>query len=220
MIVPIILSLAFSFAPDEASQRYLDCLNLIEADIQTGRRAAQLWAAEGGAADAEHCLALADISAGFLKLGAARLEAIASRKDAGDDYVRARLLAQSAETWMNAGNFEQAASAIVSAFELAPDSGELHLTAARVHAANGAQQKVVAAITSAEQAGFFSLNGYLLRGRANLQLGDTEAAAIDVVSALSINPTNVDALTLRGDVQRAGVVIDVSITPRPPADHN
>lgn len=210
LFIAMLLS-AFSFAPDDASERYLDCLTLIESDFEMGRRAAQIWTDEGGGANAQHCLALADIAADFPKLGAARLEGIAQRKDAGDDLVRARLYAQAAEAWLSANETRMAEGAIKAAFEHAPDAGELHLTAAMVHAAGRRHQQVVAAITAAEQAGFISVRGFILRGRANLTLGDTEAAAHDTVAALSLQPTNVDALTLRGDVQRAGIVIDVDL---------
>ena len=211
MIGFLALLSAFTLAPDSASDRYLDCLLLIEEDVEVGRRAAQLWAGEGGGADAQHCLAMADIAAGFEKLGAARLADIAERKDAGDDYVRARLLAQAAEAWLEAGEPDEAAAAIEAAFAYAPDSGELHLTAAKTHAAKGKWHQAIAAVSTAEQAGFASADAYVVRGKGRLKIGDTEAAAEDVVRALSIEPTNIDALTLRGDVQRAGVAIDVGL---------
>lgn len=202
---------AFALAPGEATERYLDCLLLVEEDVETGRRAAQLWAGEGGGADAQHCLAMADIAAGFSKLGAARLEELAQRKDAGDDYVRARLFAQAAEAWLDAGETEAASSAVATAFEHAPDAAELHLTAAMVHAAAGKWHETIAAVSAAEQAGLGNAESFVLRGKARLFLGDAEGAAEDVVNALSIEPTNIDALTLRGDVQRAGVVIEVNL---------
>ncbi len=205
---------AFTLAPAEASDRYLDCLLLIEKDIEVGRRAAQIWAAEGGGVNAQHCLAMADIAAGFGKLGAARLEDIAKRHDAGDELVRARLYAQAAEAWLETEEVAFAEAAIAAAFEHAPEAGELHLTVAKIKAANDDWHHVIAAISAAEKAGFASADGFVQRGRARLAIGDTEGAAVDVVNALSIEPTNIDALTLRGDVQRAGVQIDVSLSDR------
>ncbi len=206
---------AFALAPAEASDRYLDCLLLIEKDVELGRRAAQIWASEGGGANAQHCLAMADIAAGFGKLGAARLEDIAKRTDAGDDLVRARLYAQAAEAWLEANESDYAEAAIATAFEYAPGAGELYLTEAKIKAANDDWHHVIAAVTTAEEANIGSADGYILRGRARLAIGDTEGAAVDVVNALSIEPTNIDALTLRGDVQRAGVTIDVSLREQP-----
>ena len=206
----ILVAIAFALAA-EASDRYLDCLLLIEGDIETGRRAAQLWAAEGGGVSAQHCLAMADIAAGFAKLGAARLEAIAEREDAGDGLARGRLYAQAAGAWLEAGEPEFAEAALAAAFELAPGAGELHLTDANIRIAQEDWHGAIAAVDAAEKAGAVSADGFVGRGRARLAIGDTEGAAVDVVNALSIEPTNIDALTLRGDVQRAGVQIDVSL---------
>src|SRR5690606_19581999 len=86
---------AFSLSP-----RYADCIQFVEADLDIGRIAAQQWVSEGGGSEARHCLAIADLKAGFPKLSALRLEEIAQRKDAGDDYVRARVLSQAAEAWL------------------------------------------------------------------------------------------------------------------------
>lgn len=211
----IILLAPFTLAPDDASDRYLDCLVLIEEDVQVGRRAAQLWAEEGGGANAQHCQAIADLAAGFTKLGAARLEDLSQRKDAGDDLVRARIYVQAAEAWLRAEATDNAERAIAAAFELAPDAGELHLTAASIHLAAERYTQVIAAVDTAEQAGFISTKGFIERGKASLATGNAEAAAEDVVNALTLEPYNIDALTLRGDVQRAGITIDVALgTPR------
>lgn len=198
--------------PAEAPDRYLDCLLLVEQDIEMGRRAAQLWAAEGGGANAQHCLALADIAAGFVKLGAARLEAVAKRNDAGDALAQARLYAQAADAWLEADEIGFANTAIATAFAIAPDAAELYLTDAKVKAARRDWHRVIAAVSAAEKGGVASANGFVLRGRARLETGDTEGAAADTVNALSVDPVNIDALTLRGDVQRAGVQIDVVLT--------
>ena len=99
---PLCLSLsAAAQAPEEQlDPRYADCVQLLDADLDLGRVAAQQWVDEGGGAEARHCLAVADLKAGFPKLAALRLEQIAQRKDAGDDYVRARIYSQAAEAWL------------------------------------------------------------------------------------------------------------------------
>lgn len=215
MIIPALFLASAVAAPSDANPRYLDCVILVEADLEVGRLAAQQWASEGGGADAQHCLAVADLAAGFPKLAAARLEDIAQRKDAGDDYVRARLLAQAAYSWLQAKELTYAEDAINRAFAMAPDSGELQLTAAQIYAAQEKWPQVVDAVTAAEDSGFASSAAYVLRGRAYLELGDYQTAAQDVVNALSIDSTNVDALVLRGELQQTGIVIDVYIGDEP-----
>lgn len=192
----------------ETSQ-YQKCIALIRADTEAGRLHAQQWVSTGGGADARHCLAIADLEAGFPKLAAARLEEIAERKDAGDDFVRARVLAQASEAWLKAGETSNAQSTITEALLLVPDSGELQLTAAKVLAALDQWQEVIKAVDAAEEAGIVSVDTFVLRGRGYYTVGNYETAAQDVVNALSIAPTNIDALMLRGDLQQTGIVIDV-----------
>ena len=96
-----------------------------------------------------------------------RLEEIAQRKDAGDDFIRARVLAQAAEAWLKAGETAYAERAILEALSLVPDSGELQLTAAKGLWLRWSQwQKVIDAVDAAEEAGIVSADTFVLRGRA------------------------------------------------------
>ncbi len=214
-IISIIAAITASTAAEPSvvilpeTSHYQECIALIKVDIEDGRRAAQQWVSEGGGADARHCLALADLEGGFPRLAAARLEEIAQRKDAGDDFVRARVLAQAAEAWLKAEETSHAERTIQEALVLVPDAGELQLTAAKVYAALERWQNVINAVDAAEQAGIVSAETFVLRGRAYYSFGNYETAAQDVVSALSIAPTNIEALLLRGDLQQTGIVIDV-----------
>ncbi len=209
MNISLLIFLAAASISSNENERYLDCVSRIEADAVQGRLWAQKWAFEGGSADAQHCLALADIAAGYYKLGAARLEEIAERKDAGDDFVRARLLSQSAQAWFQAKDISNASRVIEEAFALVPDAGELYLIAAPIYAAKESWSQVISAVDKANEAGFVSADGYVQRARANISFGDFETAANDVVEALTLEPTNVDALLLRGEIQQTGIVIDV-----------
>jgi len=193
----------------EPTSRYEECIAHVTEDVPSGRAEAQAWAEAGGGADAQHCLAVADLAAGFPKLAAARLEDIAQRKDAGDDYIRARLLAQAAEAWLEVENTDYAEKAIKSAFNLVPDADELNLTAARVYAAKKNWPAAIASVDVAEASGFVAADTYVIRGRGRVAQGDYRAAADDVVNALTLDPTNLDALVLRGEIQQTGITIDV-----------
>lgn len=198
---------------EQLDPRYADCVQFVEADLELGRIAAQQWVDEGGGAEARHCLAVADLKAGFPKLAALRLEDIAQRKDAGDDYVRARLYAQAAEAWLAAGENAYSGNALGQALSLVPDSAELQLTAAKVYAAQLRWKDVIDAVDAAEEGGFVSAETYVLRGRGRYIVGAHELAAEDVVAALTIEPVNIDALVLRGDLAQAGITIDVFFDP-------
>lgn len=197
---------------ETADPEYEACVARLGENIKAAREAAARWASEGGGAPAHHCLAVADLAAGFPKLAAIRLEELSERADAGDGPTRARILSQAALAWVEAGDPEQAQSAIDKAFAFAPESGELHLAAAKVHAANDRLQATIDAVTSAEDAGYVSADGYVLRGRARHNLSQHREAADDVVAALSIDPFHLDALVLRGDLARAGIEIEAYYT--------
>jgi len=192
-----------------ADPKYLDCISLIEANLEIGRIAAQQWTAEGGGNRAQHCLAVADLAAGFPKLAALRLEEIAKRLGADDPLIRARLLSQAATAWLEAAMPEQADATINQAMQLAPSAGELHLVAARVYHAQKRWLAVIKAVSAAEDDDIASAAGYVARARAQLSLGNNEAAANDVVRTLNLDPLSVDALVLRGELRQAGVVIEV-----------
>lgn len=186
---------------------YASCIAGVAKDAESGRQAALDWASEGGGAPAQHCLAVADLAAGLPKLAAIRLEELSERADAGDALVRARILSQAALAWVEAGEPEQAQSAIDRAFSFAPGSGELELAGAKVHAANNRQQATIDAVTRAEEEGVVSAEGYVLRARARFSLSQYRAAADDVIAALKIDPFNLDALVLRGELAQAGIDI-------------
>lgn len=215
--VPILAALALAQdAP--ASTRYDACVARIQENVVEGRKAAQQWALEGGGAEAQHCLAVADLAAGFNKLAAARLEELADRRDAGDDYIRARLLDQAALAWLEAKDVVRAEAALKAALDLVPDSGELQLTRAKVSAAKENWNDVIDAVTLAEDTGFVSAETYVLQSRAYIAMGDYENAARGVVNALRLDPMNIDALTLRGEIQQTGIEINVNYTAKPAGD--
>lgn len=190
------------------SARHSECVRLIADDLETGRRAAEIWASEGGGAPALHCLAIADLAAGFPKLAAVRLTTISERSDAGDGKARARLLAEAALAWLDAKDPQQAERSIAAAKAIEPSLVELDFVAAKVFAAAEKWQAAADAVTAAEKGGVASPESYVIRARARRALGQDREAADDVVAALTIDPFFIDALTLRGELMQAGIEID------------
>lgn len=191
-----------------AGARHQECVRLVVEDIDEGRIGAQRWVSEGGGAPALHCLAIADLAAGYPKLAAIRLRELAERSDAGDETARARVLAESALAWLEAQEIKEAESAIEAAKARAPALPELDFVAAKLYAADERWQAAADAVTAAEEKGLKAAENYLIRARALRALGRDEDAADDVVAALTLDPFNVDALTLRGELQQAGVEIE------------
>lgn len=188
--------------------RHNNCVRLIAEDLASGRRAAETWTSEGGGAPALHCLAIADLAAGYPKLAAVRLTEISERADAGDATARARLLAEAALAWLDARDYPQAEGSIEAAKRMAPALAELDFVAAKVFAASEKWQAAADAVTAAEERGLKTPEAYLIRARAHRALGKDMDAADDVVAALTIDPLNIDALTMRGELQQAGIEIE------------
>lgn len=199
-----------------AGPRYQECVALIRQDPKLGREGAQRWVQDGGGVSAQHCLALADLVAGFPRLAAARFEAIAERADAGDALARATLYAKAALAWLDAEEPAEAERASASALAAGPAMPELWIVAAKARAASSKWQAAVDAITKAESAGVMTPEAHVIRARARRALGDDVAAAEDVAAALNLEPLNIDALTLRGDLAQAGVEIEAYYAPGAP----
>ncbi|MEK7264734.1 MAG: hypothetical protein AAB227_01425 [Pseudomonadota bacterium] len=193
---------------EPTSERYADCVRLIAEDAASGRRAAEVWTSEGGGAPAMHCLAVSDLASGLPKLAAVRLTEISERADAGDGTARARLLAEAALAWLDARDYPQAEGSIAAAKRMAPGLPELDFVAAKVFAGAGKWQGAADAVSAAEEKGLKTPEAYLIRARANRALGKDMAAADDVIAALTLNPLDIEALTLRGELQQAGIEIE------------
>jgi tetratricopeptide (TPR) repeat protein len=199
---------AFLQDGEGTTARHQSCVAAVADDPATGRRAAERWASEGGGAPALHCLAIADLAAGYPKLAAIRLTETAERSDAGDATARARLLLEAALAWLDAGDPQQAEEAVAAARRRAPDLAEHDFVAAKAFAAGAKWQAAADAVTALERAGSLPAEAHVLRARALRALGRNEEAAQDVAAALNLDPANLDALVLRGELAQAGFAID------------
>lgn len=186
---------------------YDACVALIAEDVEIGRAAAQRWALEGGGAKGQHCLAIADLAAGFPRLAATRLVTLGEREEIGGPDVRARIFAEAALAYLDADASAEARDAAARAANLSPDQAELNIVAAKAHAADGAWQAAADAVTAAEEAGVVTAEAYVVRAKARHALQTPRLAAEDVVAALQLDPRNIDALVLRGELAQSGVAI-------------
>lgn len=187
---------------------YRDCIARIEASAEDGRRAALRWITDGGGKPARHCAAIADLAADLPRLAGSRLYRLAEEETPTDPLLAARLFAQAADAFLAAGEDKTALGMIDEAYALAPNALELHIIAARIYAGTGRWGLSKRALDNAEALAPLDAPSYVLRGRANQTLADYDAAAEDVRNALNLNPDNIDALLLRGELVQIGYVID------------
>lgn len=195
----------------DGEAQYVECVSLIAEAPDLGRQGAQRWVGDGGGAPAIHCLAIADLAEGFPRLAAARLTDLADRADAGDALTRAMVLGEASLAWLDANDATLAIETVEDALARAPDYAPLKIIAAKAYAAAKSWRRAVEAVTEAESAGVATLEGRLIRARANKALGAHAEAAEDVVAALKLEPTNLDALVLRGELIQAGIEIKAHI---------
>jgi len=195
--------------------RHQACILAIKDDVDTGRIAAEQWLRDGGGPLASHCLAVADLAAGFPRLAAIRLQSLAEQENAGDVLTRARLFAQASEILLSTDQIDAASNALGQAFSLAPEAGELFLLSGKINHAQQKWQPVIDAISEAKEQGFYSSTGYANRARALKELTRFDDAAEDVAQSLRIDPFNLDALVLRGELAQTGIFISTNFRRAP-----
>ena len=198
---------------EERDPQYTDCIRLIAKDAEIGRIGAQQWVVEGGGAPAQHCLAVADLAAGLPRLAAVRLDQLAQRTDAGDVVTRALVQSEAALAWLDANEPKFAEEAITRAMAAAPSLSDIKIVAAKVYAENEAWQKAIDVVDAAEEEGVTTVETFIIRARAKRSLLKNRDAADDVVAALRMDPFNLDALVLRGELIQAGIEIDANYKP-------
>lgn len=194
----------------QANPRYRQCIHTIQTTPDLGIEQARQWVTIGGGPMARHCLAVAELATGSAKLAAIRLQDLGATENAGDSTTRAQILAQAGEVWLGIDEPDAALSAVTEAFTLIPDDGTLFLLQAKIHQALGKWQPTVDAVTSAQERGFTSAEGFILRARALKELTQFDDAGADLANGLRLDPFNLDGLVLRGELAQVGVIINTN----------
>src|SRR5690606_6074361 len=93
-------------APEEAKQRYQDCMRLARTEPLAGQEMADKWIQEGGGGPAEHCRGVADATLGRYGEAMRRFETLA--EGLPDSDQRAQLLGQAGQAAMLDGKLDKA----------------------------------------------------------------------------------------------------------------
>ncbi len=192
----------------DAAKRYDTCLLRIYEDPQIALEFARGWMQLGGGAPAAHCAALALIESGQADRGAEALETVARRPDAGDAMMRARLLDQAAAAWTTAGQPKKALGTLDAAIRLAPDDPSLLVERARVWVLISEWEKAAADAAAAAARDAEIPEAWTMLARAQWALDRRSAAVDSLQKALALDPDDVAALLLRGEMRQAGVLAD------------
>jgi regulator of sirC expression with transglutaminase-like and TPR domain len=200
----ILLGLLIPFsawALDEQAQEYRHCLAQIKVNADDALEEAMAWATMGGGEPARHCSALARIGQKQYEDGAKRLEelALSSRQEA---IIRASMLAQAANAWLLADEWDRADADQRAALTLSPNNPDILLdravTLGEVHHYQEAIDTLSRVLTLQPN----RVEALVLRASARRFLDDRKAALSDVEKALSLDPTDNDGLLERGILRR------------------
>jgi regulator of sirC expression with transglutaminase-like and TPR domain len=158
---------------------------------------AEKWKAEGGGLGARHCVAIAMFGSGKYVPAAMQLEQIEREMGAERPALRAELLAQAGQAWMEANQAENAARAQSRAIDLKPDDVELWIDRGLSYAAMRAWPRAISDFDRALVLEPYKVEIYVLRAAAWRNAGNPAKALADADRALTIAPDNPDILLER-----------------------
>jgi tetratricopeptide (TPR) repeat protein len=179
-------------------RRYSECMQLARREPLKALPAAEKWKAEGGGLGARHCVAIAMFESGKFVPAATQLEAI--ERDMGSDRpgLRAELLGQAGQAWMEANQAENAAAAQSRALDLKPNDAELWVDRGLSFAAMRAWPRAISDFDRALRIDPYKVEVLVLRAAAWRHAGDPAKALADAARALTLAPDHAEALLERG----------------------
>ncbi|RAU23318.1 hypothetical protein CU669_04050 [Paramagnetospirillum kuznetsovii] len=204
----VILLLPLLLAPFAAKaevinpkQEYRACLHLARSKPEDGWEEAIAWGSLGGGEPARHCAAVALIGLGKYEEAARRLEALANQSH-GTNGLRAEMLAQAAQSWLQAGQTEKALADLDTALGLVPNHPDLLVDKAVAYAQAAHYKEAVEVLTALLKVQPNRVEAMVLRASAYRYLDKLDLAKEDIARALVLEPDVPDALLERGMIRR------------------
>jgi len=184
---------------------YNFCLALTKEQPDKAIELAGKWVGLGGGEPAKHCQALSLIGLKEYGEGATRLEALAveSRQE---PTVRASMLAQAGQAWMQQGELSRAYASQTAALKIVPAGSkqqmELYLDRAVTLADAGKFDEVIEDCNAALIIDPNNSDALAYRAAAHRLQGNEEEAFADADRAVKADTKNVAALLERGNLWR------------------
>ena len=204
---------AWGASDSDALQRYKDCTALSARDAKAAFDAALAWRNQNGGAPAWHCVGLSLVALGHHAEAAEVFQRIAedmARDNPPDETfqgratLRADLLGQAGQAWLQADNPKRARVALDNGLALDPNNPELLVDRAQAQAALGAYWEAVDDLNLAIEYAPSRSDAYAFRAAAYRYLEILDLAADDVERALALAPDDPVALLERGNIRRLG----------------
>jgi tetratricopeptide (TPR) repeat protein len=186
------------FAPTPNHARlYAQCMQQARREPLKALPLAEKWKAEGGGLGARHCVAIAMFEAGKYVPAATQLEAIERDMGAERPGLRAELLAQAGQAWMEANQAENAATAQSRALDLKPNDVELWIDRGLSYAAMKSWPRSISDFSHALTLEPYKVEIYVLRAAAWRNAGNPAKAQADADRGLTMAPDGPDLLLER-----------------------
>lgn len=196
LALPSPVSAQAEAATEAVKQRYRDCMQLARTDPLEGQALADAWIAEGGGGPAEHCRGVVDATLGRYEEAAGRFAELADSIPESDQ--RARLLGQSGQAWMLAGNLDKAYEQQTRAVTLRPEDPDLLVDRSLILASQERYWEAVDDLNRVLDLRPDHPEALIFRAASYRLLGVVELAGEDIARALTLVPDHPEALLERG----------------------
>jgi tetratricopeptide (TPR) repeat protein len=177
---------------------YTECMKLARSEPLKALPMAEKWKAEGGGLGARHCVAIAMFESGRFVPAASQLEALERDMGADRPGVRAELLAQAGQAWIEANQAENAAAAQSRALDLKPGDADLWIDRGLSYAAMRAWPRAISDFDRALRIEPNKVEILILRAAAWRNAGDPAKALADADRVLKRAPDHSEALLEHG----------------------
>lgn len=206
----------FAAAEYPDALRYRACIAEVRERPEVALKAAALWRDNEGGVPAKHCTAIALLALDRVEEAAAWLDEAAedvadgqglhARGAVGGRALVAELKAQAGNAWMLAADYERALAAFSDAIARLPAAtvavAELLVDRARAAAGLGDYGRAISDLDRVIERMPERIDAYVLRATAHRYMQSLDAAELDLMRALAIDPDDAEALFERGIVRR------------------
>ena len=229
-MIPLLLALATTTAPIDATKRFEACAALVKADPAKAQGEADAWRVGGGGLPARLCLGLAYAALEQFGAAAAAFEQAAREADIKSDPRAAGLWVQAGNAALADGNAAQARGFLDRALALttlsSPQRGETYLDRARAQVAVGQPDAARADLDTALKLVPRDPMAWLLSATLARRQGDGPRAATEIAEAARLAPGeaaiayeegNIAALTGKPDEAKAAWTRAAQRDPESPA---
>lgn len=199
MIVAAVTVLPLTAQTNGKGDAYEACMRLARQKPAKGLDYAHAWQKKSGDTGAQHCAATALVGLGKFAEAADTLESLAwSLPSNMPDSVRAEILAQAGQAWLDAGKRDKSLALLSTAADLAPADPDIRINRAVTLATLGRYQDAIIDLSAALIADRESVDALVLRASAYRKTGRPAPALADVERALAIAPGHAEGLLERG----------------------